>query len=159
MRALASLVRRIRRDRRGASIIELALAMPVISIMLVGLVDMSSLFSAQLSLQQAAARSLERVQVTGTTTDLSSSNFEFLRTEAATAAGVPETKVEVTKWLECDNVRQPSTVTLCPGTADAARYVRVKIDKGYVPFFSFSPLGARQTDGTVALSAAASVRY
>lgn len=154
MRRFASLLGRIRRDRRGASIIELALALPVLSIMLVGLVDVASCFSAQLSIQQAAARSLERVQVNGATT-----NFAFVRTEAATAAGVPETQVTVETWLECENVKMPATTTVCPGTADAGKYVKVTIAKSYVPFFSYSPLGARQANGSVALSAAASVRY
>jgi Flp pilus assembly protein TadG len=154
MRGLIPIFRQIGRDERGASIIELALAMPVLSLLLVGLVDMSSMFSAQLSLQQAAARSLERVQVNGANT-----NFGFARTEAATAAGVDESQVTVITWLECDNVRQAATVTTCPGTADAGKYVKVTINRGFVPFFPFSPLGARQSDGTVALSAAASVRY
>jgi Flp pilus assembly protein TadG len=154
MRRLASILRRIGRDRRGASIIELALALPVLSIMVVGLVDMASLFSAQLSLQQAAARSLERVQVNGTTT-----NLAFVKTEAAAAADVPESQVTVETWLECENVKQAATVTICPGTADAAKYVKVTITKEYVPFFTYSPLGTRQTNGNVALSAAASVRH
>jgi Flp pilus assembly protein TadG len=154
MRRLASIFRRIGRDRRGASIIELALALPVLSILLVGLVDMASLFSAQLSLQQAAARSLERVQVNGTTT-----NFDFIRTEAATAAGVPESQVTVETWLECEHVKQAASVTACAETAQAGRYLKVTINSSYVPFFGFSPLGTRQANGSVALSAAASVRY
>lgn len=154
MRRLHPIVGRIRRDRRGASIIELALALPFLTIMLVGLVDMASCFSAQLSIQQAAARSLERVQVNGSTT-----NFAFVRTEAATAAGVPESQVTVETWLECENVKQPATTTVCPGTADAGKYVKVTINANYVPFFPFSPLGVRQANGNVALSAASSVRY
>jgi Flp pilus assembly protein TadG len=154
MRQLIPMLRQIGRDDRGASIIELALAMPVLSLLLVGLVDMSSMFSAQLSLQQAAARSLERVQVNGTNTD-----FTYVRTEAAAAAGVAESQVTVITWLECDNVTQAATVTTCAGTAEAGKYVKVTINNGFKPFFPFSPLGARQSDGTVALSAAASVRY
>lgn len=154
MRRLAFNLRRIKRDRRGASVIELALALPVMSIMLFGLIDASSLFAAQLSIQQAAARSLERVQVTRSNT-----SFAAIRTEAATAAGVPEAQVTITTWLECNNVQQAATVTSCSGTADAARYVRVAITKSYVPFFAYSPLGARQANGNVAMSAAASVRY
>ncbi len=154
MRRLAPILGRIKRDSRGASIIELALAMPVISIMLVGLVDMASMFSAQLSLQQAAARSLERVQVNGTTT-----NFAFVQTEAADAAVVPVAQVTVETWLECDGERQAATVTTCPATEDAGKYVKVTINKEYDPFFTYGPLGTRQANGNVALSAAASVRY
>lgn len=153
MRRIATL-RRLGRDRRGASVIELGLAMPVVGIMLVGLVDMASCFSAQLSIQQAAARSLERVQVNRSATD-----FAFVKTEAAAAAGVPVTQVTVERWLECDSVKQSATVTACPGTADAGKYIKVTVASDYVPFFPYSPLGTRNANGNVALSAAASVRY
>ena len=154
MRALASMFRHIARDRRGTSIIELALALPLLSIMLVGLVDLASCFSAQLTIQQAAARSLERVQVKTTTLNTAS-----IRTEAATAAGVPESQIAVETWLECDNVKMPAATTTCDGTQDAGKYVKVTINSNYVPFFTYSPLGTRQANGSVALSAAASVRY
>lgn len=154
MRRLTTMIRKFRRDRRGATIVELALALPVLGILLVGLVDMASLFSAQLSLQQAAARSLERVQV-----NRASPNFAAIKTEAATAAGVPESQVDVEPWLECDYVKQPATTTACGGSEDAAKYVKVSIDFDYVPFFPYSPLGTRKSNGAVELSAAASVRY
>ena len=154
MRRLPSTLRRLARERRGASIIELALALPLLSVMMIGLVDVASCYSAQMSIQQAAARSLERVQVNGMT-----SNFAFVKTEAATAAGVPESQVTVETWLECDNVKQAATVTVCPGTADAGKYVKVTITSSYSPFFAVSPLGTRQANGSVALSASAAVRY
>jgi Flp pilus assembly protein TadG len=154
MACFPALLRRIRRDKRGVSTIELALATPILSIMLVGLVDMASYFSAQMSLQQAAARSLERVQV-----GAPSISAPLIRTEAATAAGVPESQVTVETWLECNNTKQASTVTVCAGTQDAGKYVKVTISSSYVPYFSFSPLGTRQSNGSVSLTAASSVRY
>jgi Flp pilus assembly protein TadG len=154
MTRITHILRRLRRDRRGASIIELALALPFLSVMLVGLVDVASCYSAQMSIQQAAARSLERVQVGG-----SSGDFEFVRTEAATAAGVPLSQVTVETWLECDNVRQGASVTTCTDTQVASKYVKVSITSSYAPYFAYSPLGTRGSDGKIALSAASSVRY
>ncbi len=154
MRRCLSLFNRLRRDRRGVSIIELGLCMPIISVLLLGLIDVSSCYSAQVTLQQAAARSLERVQVTGRTTD-----FTAIRSEAATAANVPQSQVTVTTWLECNNVRQGSTVTVCPGTQSAGRYVQVAITSTYTPWFPYSPLGTRSSNGTIPLSATSSVRY
>lgn len=145
---------RLRQDRRGASIIEMGLALPVLSVMLVGLVDVASAYSAHMTIQQAAARSLERVQVNGF-----ANNFSFVRAEAAAAAGVPVTQVAVTTWLECNNVRQPATTTLCTGGAVAGKYVEVTVNSTYSPFFSISPLGARNANGDVALSATSAVRY
>ena len=143
----------LRRDRRGVSIIELALAMPILSVMLLGLVDVASCYSAQMSVQQATARALERVQATGTTTD-----FAFVRTEAATAAGVPESQVTIDNWLECNNVRKAATVTVCASGETTARYLQVSISSSYTPFFAYSPLGTRQANGTIALSASSALR-
>jgi Flp pilus assembly protein TadG len=128
--------------------------MPLLSIMLVGLVDVASCFSAQMTIQQAAARSLERVQTSGSTTD-----FAYVRTEAAAAAGVPESQVTLDSWLECDNVRQAATVVTCTSTQISAKYLQVSISSTYTPYFPFSPLGTRHADGKVGLSAASAVRY
>jgi Flp pilus assembly protein TadG len=148
------LLSRLWRTRDGASVIELALALPFLSIMLVGLVDVASFYSAQVSLQQAAARSLERVQVSGSTTD-----FSFVRTEAAAAAGVPVSQVTVETWLECDNVRQAVSVESCTETQTSSRYVKVTINSSHAPFFPYSPMGTRGSNGTIPMSAASSVRY
>ena len=152
-RALAAL-QRLRRDRRGASILELGLVLPVIMVVLLGLIDVATLYSTQLSLQQAAARSLERVQVGNSRTD-----FAFVRTEGATAAGVPVEQVTVETWLECNQVRQPASTQDCPSGQQRARYVQVAIASTYQPYFRYSPLGVRNARGDIPLTARSSVRY
>ena len=152
MRAMATFIRIIR-DRRGTSIIEMALALPILMVLLVGLIDVARCYSTQMSIQQAAARALERLQVGNSRTD-----FEFVRTEAAAAAGTGA-QVTIDKWLECDQVRQPATTLDCPTGQLRARYVQVTINSSYTPYFRFSPLGARRADGTVALTANSAVRY
>ncbi len=154
MVALPALTIAALKDRRGTSIIELAIALPVVSVMLVGLVDVATCYSAQMSLQQAASRSLERLQVNGYET-----NFAFLQAEAAAAAGVPESQVTVTTWLECGYSKQPATTTSCSDGEVAGKYVEVSIVSTYDPFFSYSPLGTRQANGKVALAASEAVRY
>jgi Flp pilus assembly protein TadG len=149
-----TLMHRLRRDRRGASVIEVAVALPCLSVMMLGLVDVARCYSAQMSIQQAAARSLERVQVGGSTTD-----FTYVKTEAAAAAGVPVSQVSTETWLECDNVKQAASVLTCSGTQVSGKYVKVTITSTYTPYFAYSPLGTRQANGSKALSASSSVRY
>ena len=144
----------LRRDRRGASILELGLVLPVIMVVLLGLIDVASLYSARMSLQQAAARALERVQVGN-----SRSDFSFVRAEAAAAAGVPESQVTVETWLECNQVRQPASTTDCATGQQRARYVQVTIASTYDSYFRYSPLGARNANGNVPMTAQSSVRY
>ena len=140
-------------DRRGAGLLELGLVLPILAVVLLGLVDVATCYSAQLSLEQAAARSLERVQAAGSTT-----NFAFVRTEAARAANVPESQVVVDTWLECNNQRQPATVQFCPTAQASARYLQVTINSIYAPYFRYSPLGRRSETGTVAISASSALR-
>jgi len=154
MVALPALTIAALKDRRGTSIIELAVALPFVSVMLLGLVDVASCYSAQMSVQQAAARSLERVQVSGATSD-----FSYVRTEAAAGAGVPESQVTIDSWLECDTVRQAATVQACTNTQVSAKYVKVTIVSEYAAFFAYSPLGTRNANGSVALAASTAMRY
>jgi len=155
-RTLAAL-RGLRRDRRGASILELGLVLPILMVVLLGLIDVASLFSARMSLQQAAARALERVQVGNSRT-----NFTFVETEAAAAAaaaGFPAATASSTTWLECNQVRQQASVQDCPAGQQRARYVDITITADYDPYFRYSPLGARQPNGNVRMRANSSVRY
>lgn len=153
-RNASALLRRLARDRRGASIIEMALALPLLTVMMLGLIDVATCYSAKMSIQQAAARSLERVQVNGASTD-----FTYVRAEAAAAADVPLSQVTVETWLECDHVKQGTSVQSCAANQVASKYVKVTINSSYAPYFAYSPLGTRQANGTVALSANSSVRY
>lgn len=146
-------VKRLSLDTRGGALIEFAMVLPVVAVMLLGIVDVATCYSQQFSLQQAAGRSLERVQVTGGRTDLVT-----VRAEAAQAANVPISSVTVDDWLECDSQRQATSVQQCSTGQTTARYVQVTINSKYVPFFAYSPLGARQADGTVALSVNSALR-
>ena len=95
MMRLRRLLPGLRRDESGVSVIELGLIAPVIAFMIIGMTDMARGFAAKLKLEQAAHRALEKVAV-GT----GQSDYSYVRTEAATAAGVPEANVAVTTWLE-----------------------------------------------------------
>lgn len=145
---------RLRLDRRGAGVLELGLVLPVLMVVVLGLIDVASCYSAQMSLQQATARALERVQVGN-----SRSDFTFVRSEAANAAKVPLSQVEVRTWLECNQVRQSATAQDCAAGQPRARYVQVEITAGYQPYFRYSPLGAREANGNVRLVANSAVRY
>ncbi len=50
------------RDERGTSIIEMALAAPLLATFLIGMVDLSRAYSAKLQVEQAAQRTIEMVQ-------------------------------------------------------------------------------------------------
>jgi Flp pilus assembly protein TadG len=151
---MIALIRSLARDERGASIIEMAMVMPVLATLLVGMVDISRAYSAKLQLEQAAQRSIEKVQQYRTT----SSTYSTLQTEAATAAGVPTTDVTVDFWLECNGTRQASYTTVCPSTDNRVRYITVSITKKFSPMFGTRFFPGANSDGTYTLDAEAGLR-
>jgi Flp pilus assembly protein TadG len=150
------------RDEAGTSIIEMALMMPVLATLLIGMVDLSRGYSAKLFLEQAAQRSIEKAMNGKKKTSL----FDTLQAEAMAAADVSTSAVQIRYWLECNGVSQnTSTATMksdyenkvCNNGETIARYVNVRIEKVFTPMFSTRFAGAR-SDGTYLLDGEAGIR-
>ena len=148
------LARKLALDERGASIIEMAMVMPVLASLFVGMVDISRAYSARLQLEQAAQRSIEKVMQYQS----SSSTYATLYSEAAIAAGVPVSAVEVDYWLECNGTRAPDYDGSCTPGQTYARYVTVSIDKSFTPMFGTRFFPGANDDGTYTLTGEAGLR-
>lgn len=157
MKRITSLVR----DERGASLIEMALTVPFLATMVIGMVDVSQGYSAKIKLTQAAQRAIEKAMQGEKKTSL----YTTLQSEAATAAGVNTSAVTVKYWLECNGVNQnTSTATMqadfekvCSSGQTIARYVSVDITKNYSPMFATKWLGSN-SDGSFTLHGKAGLR-
>ncbi len=150
MRSTPSLIR----DERGASIIEMAMVMPVLATLLVGMVDISRAYSAKLQLEQAAQRSIEKVMQY----QANSSTYGTLYTEAATAAAVPVSDVTVDYWLECNGARAGTYASSCTTGQTYARYISVSIDKAFTPMFGTRFFPGANSDGTYTITGEAGLR-
>ena len=157
------LLPRLKRNERGAAIIELALTAPILALMTIGVVDMSNAFSRKLALEQATQRGIEKVmQTTGDTTV-----DDTLKLEVAAQAGIPEDdadeKVSVTYRLEC--IATDGTVTEkadfdydeCGETEKQGRYIEIEAHDEYEPMFPIHFMGI-DDDGTYHISARAGMR-
>jgi Flp pilus assembly pilin Flp len=120
------------RNERGTSAIEIGLAAPVLAILLVGVADFSRGFSEAYALQGAASRTVERANLGTSTTD-----YSFLRDEAAAAAGVPVANVVYEPKLYCDGTERSSFDDNCAEGQEIARYIQIRINKDFVPSFSW----------------------
>jgi Flp pilus assembly protein TadG len=124
----------ILRDERGTSIVEMALAAPLLATFLIGMVDLSRAYSAKLQVEQAAQRTIEMVQRNGFTAGTEST----LQTEAQNAAGTGSAAT-VTSSLECTSsggsVTTKAYAATCSNGDTYARFVKVTITKTYTPFF------------------------
>jgi len=142
-------LRSLWRDRSGASLIELGLALPLLMLMLLGMVDISRVVSNTIDVEQSAQRvtdfALAVRPASSSTTYLQSEANRFINTATDTAA--------ITLTLECDGVSQ-SFNTVCATGADTARLASVTIRRkvdflfnwgAFAAYFGGSSLGSSTT--------------
>ena len=148
------------RDERGASIIEMALLLPVLSTLVIGVVDLSRAYSQKLLLEQAAYRAIEKVQQYQST----ESTYNTLQTEvvsAATSAGftdVTSANVTIDYWLECNGARATNYDSTCSSGQTYARWISVDVTHNFTPLFASSRWPGSNTDGTYTLHGRAALR-
>lgn len=126
-------MRRLRGDRGGAAAVELAVLLPVLTFALLGAVDVANVYSAKLALVQAAGRALELATAPATAV----TNYDYLRAEAAAAAGQAQDDVTVDTWLECNGQRQNAMTSTCTAGQQIGRYVSVAVAAAYEPRFNW----------------------
>jgi Flp pilus assembly protein TadG len=148
------------RDDRGASIIEMALILPVFSTVVIGVADVSRAYSQKLLLEQAAYRAIEKVQAY----QASESTYDTLQNEvvsAATDAGftdVTASNVTIDFWLECNGVRQATYDSSCATDSAAARWITVDVTHKFTPMFASNRWPGSNADGTYTLHGRAGLR-
>lgn len=157
---MIGMFRRLHDSVEGASVVEFALAAPFMASLLLGMVEVSRAYSDRLFLEQAAQRTVEKIEQQRSV----SSDYSTMASEAATAAGVPTSQVAVHYWLECNGTKQApqdDSTTFsagCPNSTDTySRYVTVTITKSFTPIFSVRFLGTN-SNGTYTLTATSGIR-
>ncbi len=152
--------RKLRGDESGAAIIEMALLLPVLATVVIGVADISRAYSQKLLLEQAAYRAIEKVQQY----QAAESTYDTLKDEvvsAATAAGfsdVTASNVTVDYWLECNGVRQSTYDTNCSSTQVQARWISVDVTHNFTPMFASSKWPGSNSDGSFTLHGRAGLR-
>jgi len=153
-------LRNLAADERGTSLIEMALATPILAACLMGMVDLSRAYSERLQLEQATQRAIEKVFNNQT----QSTSYNTLKAEAVSAAqdagytGVTASDVTIDFWLECNGARQSDYDTNCTDGQVYARYINVAIQKKFTPFFGTKYFPGANNDGTFTLKADAGIR-
>jgi Flp pilus assembly protein TadG len=145
---------RLARDDRGASIVELALVVPIMGSLLIGMVDLSRAYSHKLKLEQAAQRAIEKVQQY----QAASSTYGTLQSEAAVAANVATSNVTIDFWLECNGTRATDYNSVCTSGQTYARWVTVDVTGTFSPLFRSKHYPGANTDGTFTLHGVAGMR-
>lgn len=139
--------RRLIRDQNGVGFIELALTAPLLALLFLGMIDLSTIIATRVDLEQAAQR----------TTDFAlakrppNANTAYLVTEAKAASGVTNNSdVTVTLTLECDGTVQGSFTDNCTTGQVTARFAAVEIRKTVATGFNWRALAALASGGQAA---------
>ena len=160
---MIALLTKLRRDRRGTAIIELALVAPVLAAMFIAVTDISVAYGKKLQLEQAAQRAIEKVaQTTGEDTLQATIKSEAVcqfnglnANGTCKAAPLTTADVAVTFSLKCNGTTKTWTLDCNAGETEV-RYITTTISYIFAPRF---PLHfGTEADGTYHLSSTAGVR-
>lgn len=148
-------LRSLWRDQRGNSMVEMALATPLLATLLVGTVDISRAVSAKIVVEQAAQRTVEKVQAEE---NFDTGNIADYEADAKAAAG-NGSSATVVAWLECNNdgVHLDFDTGSCGTGVPYARYVQVSVSDSFDPMFGTQFFPGATADG-VPVSGKAVVR-
>lgn len=155
MRAPFQHMRRLLADQGGVAVLELALAAPILALMVVGVADLSNAYSRKLALEQAAQRAIEKImQTTASTTPDAT-----LQAEAVAQAGMGLTASDVTVVysMYCDMVKAASADGNCDPGKQEARYIEVTVTDEYTPMFPMK-VGPVNANGNYVIRATAGMR-
>jgi Flp pilus assembly protein TadG len=165
------------RDQRGAAVIELALVAPFLSLLAIGVIDMSNAYSRKLALEQGAQRAIEKVMQTTEVDTVENT----LKTEAVCQVNgmnqdgtcktspITASNVTVSYRLECySGTTLSSTQTstdadafdafTCGSSERQQKYIEVNVTDKYTPMFPVHFSGYNTGDGTYHIQATAGVR-
>ncbi len=168
------LFRNLARRNDGTVTIELAMLAPMLATLVIGIIDISTVFGRKLEVEQAAHRAIEKVmQTTGTLTVEGTIKKEVMcqingsDTDCTTGRMTADEAV-VNYMLECTSeggglTTQESSDSavfeafVCAGATDTeARYVSVVVSDSYDPMFPVN--FGTGSDGIYQFSAEAGVR-
>ena len=143
-------------DERGNSLVELGIIAPILATLLVGTIDLSRAYSAKLNIEQAAQRTIEKIQIS----EYKTTDNSTIETEAETAAGTGS-NATVAAWLQCNNNATQlnyNTGTCASTTVPYARYVQVTVTRPFTPIFGTRFFPGANDDGSYTLTAIAGIR-
>lgn len=155
---------RLSGDERGAAIIELALAAPVLAAIVIGMSDMARAYSLKLQLEQAAQRTIEQVEQQKSVATSYNTAITAEATSAMTDLGLTSgNTITPDSWVECSSngttwTRQTNFTDSCATSDTTARYVSVTIARKYTPLFRSRAWPNANADGTLNVNAYAELR-
>jgi Flp pilus assembly protein TadG len=175
---IASRLRNLFANDRGAAVIEMAIVAPVLALGVIGVIDMSNAYSKKLALEQGAQRAIEKIMNTTETATVESTlaNEAVCQVDGVNADGtcksspITAANVTVTWRLDCttgatttsqsttDSATYDGYVAACVSPSTKAGYVQVTVTDTYTPMFPIHFASFNTSDQKYHISATAGTR-
>ena len=150
---------RILRSDGGFGAMELALVLPILMLLLLGMVDVSRMVATKIDLEQASQRATDFALAKRP----SSSDASYLVAEAAAAANVSPDKVSVTLFLTCNGTRQANFDSVCTSGQSPARFAEIAITDSVDTQFNWNGLaflfGGQVLQNSINVTGDSTVRF
>lgn len=130
--------RKLQRDKRAFGAMELALSLPFVLFLSLGMIDAFGLVATKIDYERAAQRTTDFAQAKRPNT----ADGTYLKTVAKSAAGITDSDVTIEIFLECDGTRQSDFTGSCAPGDETARYVSVLISKAKQTRFDWAALSS-----------------
>lgn len=160
----ARVLKALRRDQRGAAVVELALSVPFLAALVIGMTDMTRGYSMKLQVEQAAQRTIEKVEQQKSVAQSYNTAITTEATAAMTAAGYSTgNTITPDSWVECSTngttwTRKTNFTDACATTEMTARYVKVTISRPFTPMFGSRLWPGANQNGSITITGTAEVR-
>ena len=132
-------LKRLPRDKRGTTVIEVAILAPVLIIMALGGFDVSRMVARQHELQSGAgdAEQIVLAAASGTSTDVNT-----IKSVLANTLGIPNdaSHITVTKLYRCGTTTTLQSA-VCSSGAYESTYLQVTFNDSYTPLWSQFGIG------------------
>lgn len=161
---MISPIQRLHRDHSGTAIVELALAAPILAVLIMGAIDVGGAFSRRLAIEQGAQRAVEKVMQT---TELANVQ-KTIADEVSAQANVSPAQVTVTFPRYCDDKKMPDVDRdkdtglaegdPCDPGETEMHYILVDVVDEYEPVFASLGMGKKLPNGNYRLQAKAGMR-
>ena len=156
---LTGLAQRLRRDTEGVALVEMALSLPLLMLLCLGMIDVSRLIATKIDLEQAAQRTTDYVMARRPTNNRTAKYIA----EAKDASGLGTDSIAVTLYLECDGVKQDSFNDECAADETIARFANVVITDDVETKFNWSGIASmfdgQRRSSTVKVVGDSTVRF
>lgn len=130
------LARKLRGDSRGFGAMELALSLPFVLFLCLGMIEAFGLVATKIDYERAAQRTTDYAFAKRPNT----ADGTYLVAVARGAAGVPAENVNVEIFLECSGTRQSVFTSNCAAGQVPARFVSVEIRRAQPTRFDWAAL-------------------